>query len=200
LPARPIWRKMIITVSGYHGTGKTTYAAHLAKEIGLRHVSAGMLFRKLAQEKGMSLEEFGQVALKDPTVDRLIDERTMSEAEKGNVVIDGQIAGWVLKEIADLRIHLITPEPIRIQRIAERDRLTVEEARRQTVTRERVQSERYKLHYGFKVEDFSIYQLILDTSIGPIESISRILVDAAKAVMNGTKRKTAERSKNQTKP
>jgi len=132
------------------------------------------------------LEEFGQVALKDPTVDRLIDERTMSEAEKGNVVIDGQIAGWVLKEIADLRIHLITPEPIRIQRIAERDRLTVEEARRQTVTRERVQSERYKLHYGFKVEDFSIYQLILDTSIGPIESISRILVDAAKAVMNGT--------------
>ena len=177
---------MIITVSGYHGTGKTTYAGHLAKEIGLRHVSAGMLFRKLAQEKGMSLEEFGQVALKDPTVDRLIDERTMSEAEKGNVVIDGQIAGWVLKEIADLRIHLITPEPIRIQRIAERDRLTVEEARRQTVTRERVQSERYKLHYGFKVEDFSIYQLILDTSIGPIESISRILVDAAKAVMNGT--------------
>jgi len=43
------------------------------------------------------LEEFGQVALKDPSVDRLIDERTMSEAEKGNVVIDGQIAGWVLR-------------------------------------------------------------------------------------------------------
>ena len=180
---------MIITVSGYHGTGKTTYAARLANELGLRHVSAGMLFRKLAQEKGMSLEEFGQIALKDPSIDRMIDERTMTEAEKGDVVIDGQIAGWVLKEIADLRIHLVTPEPIRIQRIAERDHLTVEEARRQTVSREKVQRERYKLHYGFKVEDFSIYQLILDTSTGRIESISRILLDAAKAVMEVIKEK-----------
>jgi cytidylate kinase len=166
----------------------------------LRHVSAGMLFRKLAQEKGMSLEELGQIALKDPSIDRMIDERTMTDAEKGDVVIDGQIAGWVLKEIADLRIHLVTPEPIRIQRIAERDHLTVEEARRQTVSREKVQRERYKLHYGFKVEDFSIYQLILDTSIGRIESISRILLDAAKTVIEVIKRKTAERSKNQTKP
>jgi cytidylate kinase len=191
---------MIITVSGYHGTGKTTYAARLANELGLRHVSAGMLFRKLAQEKGMSLEELGQIALKDPSIDRMIDERTMTEAEKGDVVIDGQIAGWVLKEIADLRIHLITPEQIRIQRIAERDRLTIEEARRQTVTREKFQSERYKMHYGFKVDDFSIYQLILDTSLGPIESISRILVDAAKAAREGIKRKKVARSKNQTKP
>ncbi len=200
LPEHPIWPKMIVTVSGYHGTGKTTYAARLARELGLRHVSAGLLFRKLAQEKGMSLEELGQVALKDASIDRMIDERTMKEAEKGNVVIDGQLAGWLLKEIANLRIHLMTPEPIRIQRIAERDRLTVEEARRQTVSRERVQSERYKLHYGFKVEDMSIYQLVLDTSIGAIESISRILVDAAKAVVEGMKRKTPERSKNQTKP
>src|SRR5947209_20617720 len=101
----------------------------------------------------MNLEEFGQVALKDPSVDRMIDERTMSEAEKGNVVIDGQIAGWVVNEIADLRIHLITPEPVRIQRIAERDRLTVDEARRQIVTRDRDQRERDKFHYRFKVED-----------------------------------------------
>jgi hypothetical protein len=46
----------------------------------------------------------------------------------------------------------------------------------------------------------SIYHLILDTSIGSIDSISRILLDAAKAVMDGIKRKTAERPKNQTKP
>jgi len=191
---------MIITVSGYHGTGKTTYAARLAKELGLRHVSAGMLFRKLAREKGISLEELGEIALKDPSVDRMIDEHTMTDAEKGDVVIDGQIAGWVLKDIADLRIHLTTPEAVRIQRIAERDHLSVEEARRQTASRERVQSERYKLHYGFKVQDLSIYHLILDTSIGSIDSISRILLDAAKAVMDGIKRKTAERPKNQTKP
>ncbi|HZD12206.1 MAG TPA: AAA family ATPase [Candidatus Binatus sp.] len=179
---------MIITISGYHGTGKTTYAARLAKHEGLRHVSAGALFRKLAKEKGLTLEELGQLALKDPSIDRLIDEKTMAEAEKGNVVIDGQISGWILKEIADLRIYLTTPDNIRIMRIAERDRLSLEEAKRQTINRERVQSERYKLHYGFKVEDRSIYNLILDTSIGPIDQVTRILVDTAEAAKTGIKK------------
>lgn len=179
---------MIITISGYHGTGKTTYAARLAKQLGLRHVSAGMLFRKVAEERGMSLEELGELALKDPKIDRTIDEHTMSEADKGSLVIDGQITGWILKEIADLRIYLTTPDPVRIVRIAERDHLSLEEAKRQTVNRERVQSERYKTHYGFRVEDRSIYHLILDTSIGPIDSITRVLVDTAEAAMTGKKR------------
>ena len=89
---------MIVTVSGPHGTGKSTYAAQLAKALGLRHVSAGLVFRRLAKERDVSLEEFGKIALKDPAIDRLVDAETMKEAEVGEVVVDGQLAGWVLKE------------------------------------------------------------------------------------------------------
>src|SRR5215831_14709468 len=123
---------MIINLAGDHGAGKSTYAAHLATQMGLRHVSAGILFRKLAEEKGLSLEQLGQMALKDPSIDRMIDERTMSEAEKGNVVVDGQLAGWVLKEKADLRIFLMAPDEVRVERIANRDGVSLAEARRQT--------------------------------------------------------------------
>ncbi len=184
---------MIVTVSGPHGTGKSTYAAHLARELGIRHVSAGTLFRKLARERHLSLEEFGQLALKDPSIDRLVDEETMREAEKGNVVVDGQLAGWVLKDVADLRIYLTAPDDVRMERIAKRDNVAPDEAREQTLRRESVQSERYRSHYGFKVEDRSIYHLVVDTSILPKEDTAKILLTAALAVKNrGTKEKSGK--------
>jgi len=178
---------MIITVSGPHGTGKSTYAARMAKALRIRHVSAGALFRRIAKEKRISLEELGEKALEDSSIDKLVDERTMAEAEKGNLVVDGQLAGWVLKDRSDLRIYLTASEDVRLERIAKRDKVTVEEARVQTGQRESVQRERYSRHYGFQVEDRSIYHLVLDTSLGSIEDTARVLVSAAIMVRRAKK-------------
>ena len=186
---------MIVTVSGLHGTGKSTYAARLAKALGLRHVSAGVLFRKIAREKQMSLEELGRVALTDASIDRLIDERTIREAKTGNVVVDGQLAGWMLKNRADLRIYLTAPESVRLERIAARDKVALRVAQSQTRQRESVQRERYLHHYGFHVDDLSIYQLVLDTSLGSIKDIERVLADTAVMV-----KKTVKRRARATKP
>ena len=168
-----------MTVSGPLGSGKSTYAAKLAGSLGLRHVSAGLMFRKLADERKISLEKFQELAATDPSIDRLVDERTMAEAERGDVVVDGQLAGWVLKEISDLRVLLTAPLVVRLERIAARDHISLEEARRQTLHREGVQAERYRKHYGFSIDDWSIYQLILDTSFGSIEDTAEILLAAA---------------------
>ncbi len=175
---------MIVTVSGPHGSGKSTYAAKLAGSLGLRYVSAGLMFRKLADERRISLEKFQELAAADPSIDRLVDERTMAEAERGDVVVDGQLAGWVLKEISDLRVLLTAPLVVRLERIAARDHISLEEARRQTLHREGVQAERYRKHYGFSVDDWSIYQLILDTSFGSIEDTTKILLAAALTTKN----------------
>src|SRR5713101_9678153 len=180
---------MIITVSGPHGTGKSTYAARLAESLRLRHVSAGAVFRRIAKEKKISLEELGKIALEDPSIDKLVDERTIAEADKGNVVVDGQLAGWVLKDRSDLRIYLTAPEDVRLERIAERDKVTLEEARVQTEQRESVQCERYSRHYGFQVEERSIYHLVLDTSLGSIEDTAKVLVSAAITVRRARKAK-----------
>ncbi len=173
---------MIVSVSGLHGTGKSTYAGRLAEGLNLRHVSAGLLFRRSAKERHMSLEDFGQLALRDPSIDRLVDEETMNEAEEGDVVVDGQLAGWVLREVADLRICLTAPEMVRLERIAKRDGLSLEEARKVTLQRENVQSERYRKHYGFKVDDRSIYHMVFDTSLLPMEETAKILLSAGLAV------------------
>jgi CMP/dCMP kinase len=173
------YRRMIISVSGPHGTGKSTYASRLARDLGIRHVSAGLLFRKIARENHVSLKDLGEKALEDFSIDKLVDERTIKEAEKGNVVVDGQLAGWVIKDRADLRIYLTAPEDIRLERIAKRDKLTIEDARAQTEHRESLQRKRYLNHYGYNVEDRSIYHLVLDTSLGSIDDTARVLWDAA---------------------
>jgi len=180
---------MIVTVSGPHGTGKSTYAARLAQALGIRHVSAGSLFRRIAKERRLSLEELGERALEDPSIDKLVDERTIAEANKGNVVVDGQLAGWILKERTDLRIYLKAPEQVRLERIAKRDKLTLQDARLQTEQRESVQRERYLRHYSFQVEDRSIYQLVLDTSLGTIEDTAKVLISAAVMVRKAKKHK-----------
>ncbi len=178
---------MIITVSGPHGTGKSTYASRIATALGIRHLSAGVVFRRLAREKEISLEEFGQMALKDPSIDKLVDERTVQEAHRGNVVLDGQLTGWVLKDRADLRICLTAPETIRLQRIAKRDKISLKQAKEETRVREAVQRRRYMKHYGFRVDDRSIYHLIFDTSLGSIGDTAKVLIAAARTVKNAEK-------------
>ena len=143
-----------------------------------------MLFRGLAVERKTILEKFQELAATDPSIDRLVDEKTMTEAEKGDVVIDGQLAGWVLKEVSDLRILLTAPLVVRLERIATRDRISLEEARRQTLHREGVQADRYRKHYGFNVDDWTIYHLVLDTSFGSLEDTASILLAATVTAKN----------------
>ena len=150
---------VVITVSGPHGTGKSTYAKALAEALHLRYVSAGELFRDLARKQGLSLEALSAKAAQEPTIDRMLDERTKAEAERGEVVVDAQLAAWVAGDSADVKILLTAPKEVRFRRIAERDHVSVEEARRETEYRELIQQERYKKYYGIDVSDLSIYDL-----------------------------------------
>ncbi len=173
----------IITISGPHGTGKSTYAKALAVALGLRYVSAGELFRELAKEKGMTLEEFSKIAAADPETDRIIDERTKAEAEKGSVVIDAQLGAWMVGDRADLRVLLTAPDEVRFRRIAERDKVSIDEARRETITRERIQKLRYEKYYGIDVRDLSIYDLKIDTSLHSMEKTKSIVTDAVSSAL-----------------
>ncbi|MBS7643330.1 AAA family ATPase [Candidatus Bathyarchaeota archaeon] len=168
---------IVVTISGLHGTGKSTYARALAEEFRLRHISAGMLFREMATRKGLSVEELSKLAEVDPEIDRIIDERTKMEAKKGSVVIDGQLAGWMAKDHADIRIFLTAPDRVRIERLAHRDNVDYQEAERQTRLREEIEWRRYRKFYDVDIRDTSIYDLVLNTALLPIDSSIKVLKD-----------------------
>lgn len=173
----------IITISGPHGTGKSTYARYLAQDLKLRYVCAGELFRDLARENGMSLEAFSYYAATYRDIDTLIDERTKAEAKRGNVVIDAQLGAWMLRSLADLKLLLVAADTVRFNRIAERDHVSFEAARNETLAREQVQTERYKKYYGIDVNDMSIYDLKIDTGLYSVDAARAIIVDSVRAFL-----------------
>ena len=48
---------MIIAISGLHETGKSVVGKAIAERFGLTYFSTGVLFRTIAKEKGLSLEQ-----------------------------------------------------------------------------------------------------------------------------------------------
>jgi cytidylate kinase len=173
--------KRVITVGGLHGTGKSSLADAIAKKFNLRRMSAGVIFRQLAQERNLTLEEFSRVAAGDEDIDRLIDDKLREEAEKGNAVIDGQLAAWMAGDNADLKILLIASVENRIRRISERDGTDFEYARRETITREGSEKARYLEYYGVDVSDHSIYDLIINTNKYDLEEVIAIVFTAIEA-------------------
>jgi len=166
---------LVVTISGLHGTGKTTYAEMLSNCFDLRHFSAGMLFRQIATEKGLSITDLTHVAARKDEIDHLVDERTRMEAEGGNVIIDGLLAGWMARGFADIKVYLTARDDVRISRIAKRDGTSTSEARRMTLFREGVERRRFKKFYDIDINDLKIYDLILNTELLPMESNVEII-------------------------
>lgn len=158
---------MKVTISGLAGSGTSTVAEMLSEELGVDLISAGDVFRREAERRGMSLEEFGALASEDPEIDRTIDERQSEVASRhDSLVLEGRLAGWMVD--ADLKVWLRAPLEVRAQRVAERESKSLDEAVNQIEERGRCESERYEEHYGIDIDELSIYHLVVDTSLwGP---------------------------------
>jgi len=178
---------VVVAVSGPHGAGKTTVAKFLAKKLGLRYLSAGEIFRKMAAERRMSLEEFSKYAERHRRIDEEIDRRTIEEAKRGGVLVDARLAGWLLKD-ADLKILLTAPLETRVRRIAEREGRSYQEVLRETIRRERSEEKRFKKFYGIDLSDYSPFDIVLNTERISIEEMKKIALTVARVMLGGGKR------------
>lgn len=174
---------VVIAISGPPGSGKTTYASRLARELGLRYHSAGKIFRDIARERGLTLDELSSLAEKDPRIDVEIDRRTLEEALRGDVVLEGHLVAWVVKEIADVKIYVTAPLMERVKRIASREGRDFMEVLAETAARELSQARRFYSYYGIDTRDLSIYDLVVDTSKLTIDETYHIIKSFVKSVI-----------------
>lgn len=163
-----------VAISGLHGTGKTTAAKALSKEFDLRYISAGDVFRQMAEERDMSLSEFSNYVEDHPEIDKEIDQRTAEEAKKDGVLVDARLAGWMAKE-ADIRILLTASLEERVKRISDREDRSYDEVMEETRAREKSEERRYKDIYDIDVEDCSVFDLVLNTEKFGEEEMIRVL-------------------------
>lgn len=167
-------RRMIITISGNIGSGKTTVAKAISQRFNLRHISAGEVFRALAREKGMSLEHFSKYAEKNPEVDRIVDAEQVRLAEKGNCVVDGRLSAFLIKR-ADLKIWLKASLDVRARRVAAREGISYEEALKRTKLREESEKKRYMEIYNIDIDNLEPYDVVLNTELWDAEATVEII-------------------------
>jgi len=154
----------IITVSGRIGCGSTTLAKKLAEKLSWKHIEGGEVFWEAVRAKmGVSPKDTN---LRPDEEDKLFDEHlTNMLKEEKHIVLETKLAGFNAQGIADVfKILLICEDlqgndqtQIRIDRLVNREQLTIDEAKAEVLEREKHDIEKWRRMYAGGDENWVYY-------------------------------------------
>ena len=175
---REIDGNLFVTVSGPPGCGATTLVEGIAATLDCGYVSGGELFRDIAAERDMSLSQLIAKTGESEDIDRALDQRLRTIAEKWGAsnkpfVLESRLAGWIAGNRADVRIWLDAPDEVRADRTESREEMTSE-----MQVREVIEEKRYESYYGIDLSDRSIYDLAINTGRWDTETTLTIALAA----------------------
>ncbi|MCX6793374.1 MAG: cytidylate kinase family protein [Candidatus Falkowbacteria bacterium] len=171
-------QKIRIIVFGFSGSGKSTIAKMLARELKLRVIHPSSILRDLALKKTPEITKsksgrgFWESAagiklfkdrLKAKTpADFECDKILLKELRKGAVVIDSWSLAWLTKHA--FKIYLQSSRETRVKRVARRSRINQTKARSVIIMKDGETRELYREHKGFDIKrDTHVFDLIINT-------------------------------------
>lgn len=168
-----------IVVSGKIATGTSTLARNLQKTLGWEYVNAGEIQRKYDRDHNRKEYEHGSTMRPDQH-EREIEEMTKSMlTERDHIIYEAWLAGYIVRDMKDaLKVLLIcSNEAVRIDRVAFRDSLTIDEAKKYIKQREQENIAKWKALYGeHDFWDPNYFDLVIDTfATGPMETMGKVL-------------------------
>lgn len=181
-----------ITLSGELGSGKSTVANYLISKMPFKIVSAGLLFRQLAAKHGMSAKEFNEFIENDPKYDHYVDD-TMAELGRTDekIIFDSRMAWHFVP--SSFKIYLYVDVDTATERIfndtgrvseSYSDKAT---ARKEIIDRRKSELLRYQNFYHCNLDDYSNYDLIVDTSHATKDEVNELIYNSFKAFEEGKK-------------
>jgi cytidylate kinase len=181
-------KKKIITIAGLPGSGKSSTAKGIAAALGYEHFSSGDLFRQIAAERGLTIEEINFAAEKQQEIDHQVDERLAQMGkEKENLVIDSRMAfHWIpdsFKVFLDLDLKVgaeRTFAHIQEEGRTSQSGSSVEEVYENTVKRLESEQKRYSSLYQVDVTNKSQFDLVVDTGINDLNVVVDMVVSKYK--------------------
>jgi len=187
---------MNISITGNLGSGKSS-VAKILKERGYEIFSTGNIFRQLAMEKGVSVEEFNRQVNEaakrgDRSVDKMIDDTTTKiSEERDNIVIDSRLAWHFAPK--SFKVFLITDINESSRRVfhdsvraKSESYKSQEECKRALINRQKLETVRYKEIYDIDYYDMSNYNLIIESTNALPEEIAQEILDRMSDYQKGT--------------
>lgn len=176
-------QKRIITICGLPGSGKSSTAFGVAQALGYKHFSSGDLFRAMAKERGISIEEINKRAELEQEIDHATDERLRQMADDDQLVIDSRMAWhWMPRSFkVFLKINPKLAAERTFEHMQEKGRVSqdansAEEVYRKTVERMASEVNRYKQLYNVDYTDESNFDLVIDTAKHPLAEVINMVI------------------------
>jgi len=173
---------LLVTISGLPGSGTSTVAARVARELGIERLDGGTVFRALAAARGVDLVEFSALAEGDPSIDLELDAQLATRARLGDIVLESRLAGWIAtnEHLEAVRVWIECDGDVRAARVAAREGVPQEASRAANEAREASERHRYRDYYAIDIDDRSIYDLVLDSGTRTPDELTAVIVAAAR--------------------
>lgn len=169
---------MILSVSGTPGSGKTSVSKFLAEKLGMAFYSVGGIRGKMAEERGMTIDELNALGEQEGFTDKDVDRyQEQLGKQEDNFVIEGRLSWYFIPH--SFKIYLTCDLDEAARRIYEarkhpeegrgdeRPYESLEDAKRQIEKRMASDMKRYEKYYSIDYRDPSHYDLVLDTTEAP---------------------------------
>lgn len=165
----------IVTVSGRIASGSTTLAKHLAKQLNWKHLEGGEIFWEAVRKK-LGLDE-KDTNLRPDQEDRLFDEQLKKILEEDkNIVLETKLAAFNAQNIPGIYKILVLCDDengidkadVRIDRLVNREELSVDDAKTEVLEREANDLEKWRKLYvkgdqNWVYWDKKYYDLVVNT-------------------------------------
>mgnify|MGYP003965939513 FL=1 len=166
---------MIISFNGDHGSGKSTIAERIAKELQYERFYLGQIFRDLAKERDLTLIEYLKLGETDASIDRSADDYIVKLGkERKDFVIESRTAWHFLPN--SLKIYLGVSKEEGAKRMFKHLREdnhrsnedkgieTIEDVIVSNEKRKAADDARYQKYYSIDANEMKNYDFILDTT------------------------------------
>ena len=172
---------MKITIFGLAGTGKSTAGKMVALKLDYAYMSTGNIFRDMACDHNMTLNEFEEFTKTDEKYDRNLDEITVTNygKENDNFVFESRLAWHFIPD--SIKIRLFCDDDTRMQRIANRENKNFEQVVGETKEREKIIYEKYKKLYGLEnINNPDNFDLNIDTTTNDANKVVEMILEFVK--------------------
>ena len=162
-----------IVVSGEIGTGTSSVARNLARELGWSYISTGEFFRRYQTIHNIPLWDKLMVPIDvEKVVDSEIQEKLRREK---HILVDAHYGGWLAKDLHNVfKILLTSEEGITLKRVLNRDH-THKETKKDVLKRKKGIVDKFKILYGHdKILDRNYFDLEIETSNINVKDVTKI--------------------------